>query len=70
MLKFLNADRFYKTLNQWVIDGSRITNIFTSQYSETATLIGADGCKEELTLFYEEENYNSSDLFVGDSEEN
>lgn len=53
-MKFSNEKVFYATLNQWVRDGSNITEFYSSLTSEGVVyvvhLIGPDGVKEELVL--------------------
>jgi len=56
MEKYVDEKLFYDTLNQWVRDGSNITNVTTNFLGVYIELLGADGCKEEMFLSFEDDN--------------
>lgn len=60
-MNFTDYEEFIRTVNQWVLDGSRIESFTTgSTYSEV-TLRGRDGAAERLSHYIDEEDFNDAE---------
>jgi hypothetical protein len=67
-MKFLNQDRFYAEVNQWVRDGSNITGVISAPWGDRVELIGKDGAKEGLSYYFERGvEFNHDDTPWGDA---
>ena len=69
MQKFLNRQKFLNTVNQWVRDGSRIITFDTSPLGDFVMLKGRDGVGEVLAFFYEEDDYDQSELYSAEEDD-
>lgn len=68
-MKFLNRQMFLDTINKWIRDGSNLISIDSDPLAETAVLKGRDGVKEVHIFFYDEDDYDESELEGTESEE-
>jgi hypothetical protein len=67
-MKYLNRDRFYAEVNQWVRDGSNITGVISAPWGDRVELVGKDGAKEGLSYyFYRGSEFNHDDTPWGDA---
>lgn len=57
--KFLDPETWLQTINQWVIDGSKLESFGDSREAEWVVLRGRDGTREELYHFYDKETFES-----------
>lgn len=59
MLKFLDRDKALSTINQWILDGSRLESWGNNEDSEWVVLRGRDGAREEIYIAYTQESYDA-----------
>ena len=64
-MKFMDEEAFWKTVNQWVRDGSNIYGVSDTMDGISVDLKGTDGVNEELVLFYNQADYDLSDHLEG-----
>lgn len=63
-MKFITEHAFYHTINKWILDGSRMFKIVQIEEGTFVTLMGKDGCKEELIFYHSQEEYDRDDQSV------
>lgn len=56
-LNYIDRDEALRTINQWILDGSRIESWGTSHDCEWINLRGKDGALEEFTIYYDEDSF-------------
>lgn len=64
MFKFLNRERFLATINNWILDGSKLESFGSYQDGEWVVLRGVGNVREEFYLFHTEEAYTQATNFL------